>query len=107
MPQLMGFVPQPILQRRRCVDTYAPREKELTAGSIEKQAHGRRGCLPSPSGRETEGEGAAGVKTDAWQKDLEQSQIENIYRNSADTVEYLKVQCDEARGILADLGLAK
>ena len=47
------------------------------------------------------------VKTDAWQKDLAQSQIENIYRNSAETVKYLKAQYDEARGILTDLGLAK
>ncbi len=47
------------------------------------------------------------VKTDAWQIDLAQSQIENIYRNSAETVKYLKAQYAEARGILTDLGLAK
>ena len=47
------------------------------------------------------------VKTDAWQKDLEQSQIENIYRNSTETAKYLKAQYDESRGILTDLGLAK
>lgn len=94
------------MQTRALIPTFSPREKELTAGSIEKQAHGRRGCLPSPSGKQNEGEGAAGVKTDAWQKDLEQSQIENIYRNSTETVKYLKAQFDEARGILTDLGLA-
>jgi putative tricarboxylic transport membrane protein len=47
------------------------------------------------------------VKTEAWKKDLEQSQIENVYRNSAETAKYLKSEYDEARGILTDLGLAK
>jgi putative tricarboxylic transport membrane protein len=47
------------------------------------------------------------AKSDAWQKDLDQSQIENIYRNSADTAKYLKTEYEEARGILTDLGLAK
>ena len=47
------------------------------------------------------------VKTDAWKKDLEQSQIENIYRNSTETAKYLKAEYEEARGILTDLGLAK
>ncbi|MEO7729201.1 MAG: tripartite tricarboxylate transporter substrate binding protein [Burkholderiales bacterium] len=47
------------------------------------------------------------AKNDAWQKDLDQSQIENIYRNSAETVKYLKAQYEESRGILTDLGLAK
>ncbi len=47
------------------------------------------------------------AKTEAWQKDLEQSQIENIYRNSTETAKYLKAQFEESRGILTDLGLAK
>ena len=47
------------------------------------------------------------VKSDAWKKDLEQSQIENIYRNSTETARYLKASYEEARGILTDLGLAK
>ena len=47
------------------------------------------------------------VKTDAWKKDLEQSQIENVYRNSTEAAKYLKAQYEEARGILTDLGLAK
>jgi putative tricarboxylic transport membrane protein len=47
------------------------------------------------------------VKSDAWQKDLAQSQIENIYRNSSEAAKYLKAQFDESRGILTDLGLAK
>ena len=47
------------------------------------------------------------VKTDAWKKELEQTQIENVYRNSAETVKYLKAEYDESRVILTDLGLAK
>ena len=47
------------------------------------------------------------VKTDAWRKELEQTQIENVYRNSTETVKYLKAEYDESRGILTDLGLAK
>jgi putative tricarboxylic transport membrane protein len=47
------------------------------------------------------------VKTEAWKKDLEQSQIENIYRNSTETAKYLKAEYEEARAILTDLGLAK
>ena len=47
------------------------------------------------------------VKTDEWKKDLEQNQIENVYRDSAETAKYWKAQYEEARGILADLGLAK
>lgn len=47
------------------------------------------------------------VKTDAWKKDLEQSQIEDIYRNSTETAKYLKAEFEESRGILTDLGLAK
>jgi putative tricarboxylic transport membrane protein len=46
-------------------------------------------------------------RTDAWKKDLEQSQVENVYRNSADTAKYWKAQYDEARAILTDLGLAR
>jgi putative tricarboxylic transport membrane protein len=47
------------------------------------------------------------VKTEAWKKDLEQSQVEDIYRNSTETAKYLRAQYDEARVILTDLGLAK
>ena len=47
------------------------------------------------------------VKTDAWRKELEQTQIENVYRNSTETAKYLKAEFDESRVILTDLGLAK
>lgn len=47
------------------------------------------------------------VKTEEWRKDLEQSQLEDIYRNSAATARYWKEQNDSARAVLTDLGLAK
>ena len=47
------------------------------------------------------------VKTDEWKRELEQSQVENVYRNSAETARYWKMQYEEARAILTDLGLAK
>jgi len=47
------------------------------------------------------------VKTDDWRNDLERGQIENIYRNSAETGKYWKEEYDEVRVILTDLGLAK
>ena len=47
------------------------------------------------------------VKTAEWRKDLEQNQVENIYKNSGDTGKYWKEQYEEARVVLTDLGLAK
>ncbi len=47
------------------------------------------------------------VKSDEWRKELVDSQVENVYRNSADTGKQWKVECDEVKGVLADLGLAK
>ncbi|MDB5809659.1 MAG: tctC6 [Betaproteobacteria bacterium] len=47
------------------------------------------------------------ARTEAWKKDLEQSQIENVYRNSTETAKYLKAEFEESRVILSDLGLAK
>lgn len=47
------------------------------------------------------------VKTDEWRKDLEQGQVENIYRDSAQTGKYWRAQYEEMRAILSDLGLAK
>lgn len=47
------------------------------------------------------------VKTEAWKKELEQTQMEDVYRNSTETAKYLRAEYEEARGILTDLGLAK
>ena len=47
------------------------------------------------------------VKTGEWKKDLAQNQIENVYRNSAETGKFWKDQNAEVRAILTELGLAK
>ena len=47
------------------------------------------------------------VKNDAWRIDMENNQIENVYRNSADTGRYWKAQYDEAKAVLVELGMAK
>jgi putative tricarboxylic transport membrane protein len=47
------------------------------------------------------------VKTDEWRKDLEQNQIENIYKNSTETAKHWKRQYEDARTVLTELGLAK
>ena len=47
------------------------------------------------------------VKTDEWRKDLQQNQIENIYKNSTETAKHWKGQYEDARAVLTELGLAK
>jgi putative tricarboxylic transport membrane protein len=47
------------------------------------------------------------VKTDEWNKELADNQVENIYKNSTDTGKQWKAEYDEVRGVLLELGLAK
>jgi putative tricarboxylic transport membrane protein len=47
------------------------------------------------------------AKSDDWQREMDRAQIENIYRNSADTAKFLKDEFEETRAILAEIGLAK
>jgi putative tricarboxylic transport membrane protein len=54
-------------------------------------------------------DGALGalVKTDEWKKELVDNQVENIYKNSADTALQWKAEYDEVKAVLLELGLAK
>ena len=54
-------------------------------------------------------DGALGalVKTDDWKKELAENQVEDIYKNSAETGKQWKEEYDEVKGILTELGLAK
>ncbi len=54
-------------------------------------------------------DGALGalVKTDEWKKELADNQVENIYKNSADTALQWKAEYDEVKAVLLELGLAK
>lgn len=96
-------------QRARGELANVPTWKELGVNStheVWRGVIGPRGMSPAQAGFWDDALGKA-VKTEAWKNDLAQSQIEDIYRNSAETAKYLKVQYEEARGILTDLGLAK
>ncbi len=47
------------------------------------------------------------AKSDEWRRDLAQNDIENVYRNSAETAKYWKQEYEELRAVLVELGLAK
>lgn len=47
------------------------------------------------------------TRTEEWKSDLARFEMENVYRNSADTARYWKMQHDEVKAVLTDLGLAK
>jgi putative tricarboxylic transport membrane protein len=47
------------------------------------------------------------AKTEEWKRDLAQYDMENVYRNSADTARYWKAEHDEVKAVLTDLGLVK
>jgi putative tricarboxylic transport membrane protein len=47
------------------------------------------------------------VQTEEWKTDLARDLMENVYRNSADTGRYWKVEHDEVKAVLIELGLAK
>ena len=54
-------------------------------------------------------DGALGalVKTDEWKKELADNEVENIYKNSADTGRQWKLEYDEVKAVLTELGLAR
>jgi len=47
------------------------------------------------------------AKTGEWKKRLAQFDMEDVYRNSADTARYWKVEYDEVKTVLTELGLAR
>jgi putative tricarboxylic transport membrane protein len=47
------------------------------------------------------------ARTDEWKKQLAQFDMEDVYRNSAETARYWKAEHEEVRGVLTELGLAK
>jgi putative tricarboxylic transport membrane protein len=47
------------------------------------------------------------VQTEAWKKELEANDMQDVYRNSTDTARYWKAEHDEVKGVLGELGLAK
>lgn len=47
------------------------------------------------------------VKSDEWKKELADNQVENIYKNSADTALQWKLEYEEVKAVLTELGLAR
>ena len=47
------------------------------------------------------------VKTDEWQKELEQNVWENVYKNSEETSRFLAATHSELKSVLTEIGLAK
>jgi putative tricarboxylic transport membrane protein len=47
------------------------------------------------------------ARTDEWKKQLAQYDMEDVYRNSADTARYWKAEYDEVKAVLTELGLAR
>ena len=47
------------------------------------------------------------TQSEEWKKDLEQNVFESTYMNSGDSRKYLKVQYEQFRSALAEVGLAK
>ena len=47
------------------------------------------------------------VKTEEWDRDLERNLWENTYTNSAGASRYLKVQYEDLKRVMLELGFAK
>ncbi|HEU0290428.1 MAG TPA: tripartite tricarboxylate transporter substrate-binding protein, partial [Burkholderiales bacterium] len=47
------------------------------------------------------------AKSDEWKKQLAQFDMEDVYRNSADTARYWRSEHAEVKAVLTELGLAK
>jgi putative tricarboxylic transport membrane protein len=47
------------------------------------------------------------ARSEEWKKQLAQFDMEDVYRNSAETARYWKAEHDEVKGVLTELGLAK
>ena len=47
------------------------------------------------------------VKDEEWHKDLESNLMDNVYKNSAETLKHWQTEYQEVKTILTDLGLAK
>jgi putative tricarboxylic transport membrane protein len=42
-----------------------------------------------------------------WRQELEKNDLDNVYKNSAETAKHWKEEYEEVRGVLTELGLAK
>ncbi len=47
------------------------------------------------------------ARSDEWKRELDRNQIENVYRNSAESLKFWKEEYEETKAILTDIGMAK
>lgn len=87
---------------------HVPTWRELGVDSVREVWRGLvgpKGLTPAQIAFWDEVIGRA-VKSEPWRRDLERSQMENIYRNSAGTAKFWKEEYDENRTILGAIGFA-
>jgi putative tricarboxylic transport membrane protein len=47
------------------------------------------------------------ARSDEWKRELDRNQIENVYRNSAESLKFWKEEYEETKAILTEIGMAK
>jgi putative tricarboxylic transport membrane protein len=96
-------------QRGRGELAKVPTWKELGVNSVNEVWRGLAGPKGMSAAQVAFWDDVLGraAKNEEWRRELENSQIENIYRNSAETAKFWKSEYEEIKSILTDLGLAK
>ena len=96
-------------QRGRGELAKVPTWKELGVNSVNEVWRGLAGPKGMSAAQIAFWDDVLGkaTKNEEWRRELENSQIENIYRNSAETAKFWKSEYEEIKSILTDLGLAK
>lgn len=96
-------------QRGRGGLAQVPTWKELGVNSVNevwRGVAGPRGMTPAQIAFWDDVLSKA-TQSEDWRRELERSQIENVYRNSADTAKFWKAEYEEVKAILTEIGLAK
>jgi putative tricarboxylic transport membrane protein len=96
-------------QRGRGVIAQVPTWKELgvnSANEVWRGVAGPKGLTAAQIAFWDDVLGKA-ARSEDWRRELERAQIENIYRNSADTAKFWKQEYEEIKALLTEIGMAK
>ena len=96
-------------QRGRGELAQVPTWKELGVNSVNEVWRGLAGPKGMSAAQVAFWDEVLGraAKSEEWRRELERNQIENIYRNSADTAKFWAKEYEETKAILSEIGLAK
>jgi len=96
-------------QRGRGALAQVPTWKELGVNSVNEVWRGIAGPKGMTAAQIAFWDEVLGkaTKSEDWKRELERSQIENVYRNSAETAKFWKAEYEETKAILTEIGLAK